>query len=72
MALGWSLVSLTPVGSVPTTPMLGVRPTTVADAMQSTTMREETMSLTTAEQEQVYNCSSASEYCLHVEGVHMY
>lgn len=52
----WSPVSLIPVGSVPTTPMLGVRPTTVADAMQSTMTREETMSLTTAEQEQVYNC----------------
>jgi hypothetical protein len=45
MALGWSLVSLIPVGSVLTTPMLGVRQTTVGDAMQSTMMREETMSL---------------------------
>lgn len=48
MALGRSLVSLTPVGSVLTFPMLDVRLTTVADAMQSTTMREETISLDSA------------------------
>ena len=45
MVLRWCLASLIPVGSVLTTPMLDVRPTTVVDAMHSTMMRAAIMSL---------------------------
>ena len=54
MVVQWSLVSLIPVGSVLTTLMLDVRPTTAEAVMLSTTTRGETMSLTTVQHTQVY------------------
>ena len=64
MILQWFPVSVIPVGSVLTTPMQGVRPTTVEVAMQSTMTREETMSLTTALQEQVHVQHHTSSLCI--------
>ena len=45
MVLQWFPVLMIPVVSVLTTPVLDVRPTTVAGALQSTMMRGATMSL---------------------------
>ena len=54
MVVRWSPVSMIPVGSVLTTPMLDVRSTSAEAVTRSTTTRGATTSLTTAEHTQVY------------------
>ena len=58
----WYPVSVIPVGSVLTTPMLDVRPTTVVAAMPSTMMRGATMSQTTAQRIQVHVYATADSH----------